>query len=102
MGRRNAKMYHEMRRDYLEQGNQASLEKAQAMIQEQQNVSLGDRDRLFGYLEGGGKVILPEPRALLTAAPVMPGLDGQKMSKSYNNIIVFGRSRTTLVRKSGQ
>ena len=87
MGRRNAKIYHEMRRDYLEQGNQASLEKAQAMIQEQQNVSLGDRDRLFGYLEGGGKVILPEPRALLTAAPVMPGLDGQKMSKSYNNII---------------
>ena len=87
MGRRNAKMYHEMRRDYLEQGNQASLERAQAMIQEQQNISLGDRDRLFGYLEGGGKVILPEPRALLTAAPVMPGLDGQKMSKSYNNII---------------
>ena len=87
MGRRNAKMYHEMRRDYLEQGNQASLEKAQAMIQEQQNISLGDRDRLFGYLEGGGKVILPEPRALLTEAPVMPGLDGQKMSKSYNNII---------------
>ena len=87
MGRRNAKMYHEMRRDYLEQGNQASLERAQAMIQEQQNISLGDRDRLFGYLEGGGKVILPEPRALLTEAPVMPGLDGQKMSKSYNNII---------------
>ena len=87
MGRRNAKIYHEMRRDYLEQGNQASLEKAQAMIQEQQNISLGDRDRLFGYLEGGGKVILPEPRALLTEAPVMPGLDGQKMSKSYNNII---------------
>ena len=87
MGRRNAKIYHEMRRDYLEQGNQASLEKAQAMIQEQQNVTLGDRDRLFGYLEGGGKVILPEPRALLTAAPVMPGLDGQKMSKSYNNVI---------------
>jgi tryptophanyl-tRNA synthetase len=87
MGRRNAKLYHEMRRDYLEQGNQASLEKAQAMSQQQQNVSLGDRDRLFGYLEGGGKVILPEPRALLTAAPVMPGLDGQKMSKSYNNII---------------
>ncbi len=87
MGRRNGKMYREMRREFLEQGNQDSLEKAQAMIQEQQNISLGDRDRLFGYLEGGGKVILPEPRALLTAAPVMPGLDGQKMSKSYNNII---------------
>jgi len=87
MGRKNAKIYKEMRRDYMEQGNQESLKKAQALIQDQQNVSLGDRDRLFGYLEGGGKVILPEPQALLTAASTMPGLDGQKMSKSYNNMI---------------
>ncbi len=87
LGRKNAKMYRDMRRDYVEQGNQESLEKAQAMLQEQSNISLGDRDRLFGYLEGGGKVILPEPQALLTRAPVMPGLDGQKMSKSYNNTI---------------
>ena len=87
MGRKNAKMYREMRRDYMERGNHESLEKAQALIQDQQNISLGDRDRLFGYLEGGGKVILPEPQALLTAASIMPGLDGQKMSKSYNNMI---------------
>ncbi|MBT7369181.1 MAG: tryptophan--tRNA ligase, partial [Gammaproteobacteria bacterium] len=87
MGRKNAKMYRELRRDYTEQGNQESLEKAEALIQDQQNISLGDRDRLFGYLDGGGKVILPEPQALLTEAPVMPGLDGQKMSKSYNNTI---------------
>ncbi len=89
MGRRYATMYRDRRREYLEQGNQDSLEKAQAMIQEQQNISLGDRDRLFGFLEGGGKVILPEPQALLTVAPVMPGLDGQKMSKSYNNVITL-------------
>ena len=63
MGRKNAKMYREMRRDYMERGNHESLEKAQALIQDQQNISLGDRDRLFGYLEGGGKVILPEPQA---------------------------------------
>ena len=87
MGRKNAKMYREMRRDYMERGNHESLEKAQALIQDQQNISLGDRDRLFGYLEGGGKVILPEPQALLTVASIMPGLDGQKMSKSYNNMI---------------
>ena len=87
MGRKNAKIYREMRRDFMEQGNQDSLEAARALIQDQQNISLGDRDRLFGYLEGGGKVILPEPQALLTDASVMPGLDGQKMSKSYNNII---------------
>ncbi|MDA0977640.1 MAG: tryptophan--tRNA ligase [Proteobacteria bacterium] len=87
MGRKSARLYREFRREFMEQGNQESLEKARAMIQEQQNISLGDRDRLFGYLEGGGKVILPEPHALLTEASVMPGLDGQKMSKSYNNTI---------------
>jgi len=87
LGRKNSKLYRKMRKDFLEKGNQDSLQKAQAMLQEQQNVSLGDRDRLFGYLEGGGKVILPEPQALLTDASVMPGLDGAKMSKSYNNTI---------------
>ncbi|MFP6806435.1 MAG: tryptophan--tRNA ligase [Pseudomonadales bacterium] len=87
LGRKNAKMYTVLRREYMEQGNKESLEKAQAIISEQQNVSLGDRDRLFGYLDGGGKVILPEPQALLTDVSVMPGLDGQKMSKSYNNTI---------------
>lgn len=87
LGRKNAKMYTELRREYLEQGNRESLEKAQVVVSEQQNVSLGDRDRLFGYLEGGGKVILPEPKALLTDVSNMPGLDGQKMSKSYHNTI---------------
>lgn len=87
LGRKNAKMYTELRRDYLQQGNRASLEKAQVIVSEQQNVSLGDRDRLFGYLEDGGKVILPEPKCLLTDVSIMPGLDGQKMSKSYGNTI---------------
>ena len=99
MGRKNARLYREFRREYMEQGNQESLEKAQAMIQEQQNISLGDRDRLFGYLEGGGKVILPEPKALLTEASVMPGLDGQKMSKSYNNTISLREEPDEVTRK---
>lgn len=98
MGRKNAKIYREMRRDFMEQGNQDSLEAARALIQDQQNISLGDRDRLFGYLEGGGKVILPEPQALLTDASVMPGLDGQKMSKSYNNIIPLREEPDTVVK----
>jgi tryptophanyl-tRNA synthetase len=54
---------------------------------EQRNISIGDKERLFGYLEGGGKIILPEPQARLTKSPKMPGLDGQKMSKSYQNTI---------------
>ena len=87
LGRKNANLYRELRREYMEQGNQEALEIAMALVSGQQNIPLGDRDRLFGYLEGGGKVILPEPQALLTEASVMPGIDGQKMSKSYGNTI---------------
>jgi tryptophanyl-tRNA synthetase len=89
MGRKNAQLYRKLRKEYTEKGNQEALETARALIQEQQNISLGDRDRLFGFLEGGGKVILPEPQALLTGASKMPGLDGQKMSKSYGNTITL-------------
>ena len=60
---------------------------ARALLESQQNIGIADRDRLFGYVEGGGKVILPEPQPLLTKASKVPGLDGQKMSKSYGNTI---------------
>ena len=87
MGKKAAKMYSGLRTAYQEQGDHEALGKAQALLAEQQNISLGDRERLFGYLEGGGKMILSEPQSLLTPASKMPGLDGQKMSKSYNNTI---------------
>jgi tryptophanyl-tRNA synthetase len=87
MGKRNAKLYFEIRRSYQEDGDAEALEKGRAFLELQQNISLGDRERLLGYLEGGGKVILPEPQALLTHASKMPGLNGDKMSKSYNNTI---------------
>ncbi len=87
MGKKSARLYSNLRTAYQEQGDHAALEKAQALLKEQQNISIGDRERLFGYLEGGGKMILAEPQALLTPASKMPGLDGQKMSKSYDNTI---------------
>jgi len=87
MGKKNAKLYSNYRKSYQEQGDAEALSAARALLEAQQNISLADRDRLFGYLEGGGKVILPEPQALLTKASKMPGLDGQKMSKSYGNTI---------------
>jgi tryptophanyl-tRNA synthetase len=87
MGKKAARLYSNLRTAYQEQGDHEALEKAQALLTEQQNISIGDRERLFGYLEGGGKMILAEPQALLTPASKMPGLDGQKMSKSYGNTI---------------
>jgi tryptophanyl-tRNA synthetase len=87
MGKKAAKLYRSLQNRYQEQGDDEALATARALIIDQQNVSLGDRERLLGYIEGGGKVILPEPQPLLTASSKLPGLDGQKMSKSYGNTI---------------
>ena len=87
MGKKQAKSYRSLRKAYQETGDGEALVKAQAMLQQQQNITLGDRERLSGYIEGVGKIILPEPESLLTKASKMPGLDGQKMSKSYGNTI---------------
>lgn len=87
MGKKAAKLYNKLRKDYQERGNEDALVKSRALLLEQQNITMSDRERLAGYIEGMGKIILPEPEALLTKASKMPGLDGQKMSKSYNNTI---------------
>ena len=99
MGKRNAKLYFEIRRSYQEDGDTEALEKGRAFLESQQNVSLGDRERLLGYLDSGGKEILPEPQALLTAESKMPGLDGDKMSKSYNNTIGLREQPGSVERK---
>jgi len=89
MGKKNARLYRDLRKRYQEQGDHQAIEVAQALLQEQQNLAHKDRERLLGYLEGSGRMILSEPEALLTPASKMPGLDGQKMSKSYNNTITL-------------
>ena len=98
MGSRKARLYAELRTRYQEQGDDEALEAARALLNEQQNLSMGDRERLFGYLEGGGRVILLEPDVLLTEASRLPGLDGQKRSKSYGNTIAL-REEEESVRK---
>lgn len=87
MGKKAARLYVEHRRSYQERGDTEALEKAQALLASQQNLSVGDRERLFGYLEGGGRIILPEPQAMLTEVPKVLGMDGEKMSKSLDNTI---------------
>jgi tryptophanyl-tRNA synthetase len=87
MGKKNAKLYRHLLKRYQEQGDHEAIEVARALLAEQQNLAISDQERLLGFLEGGGRMILTEPEALLTPASKMPGLDGQKMSKSYNNTI---------------
>lgn len=99
MGKRPARLYRQARRDYLEKGDTDALARAQALLGEQQNLSIGNRERLFGYLEGSGRIILPEPNSLLTGAPVVPGVDGRKMSKSYDNAIGLRESPDSVEQK---
>ena len=99
LGSRRARLYRELRTRFQEQGDAQALEIGHALLEETQNLTLGDRERLFGYLDGGGKMILAEPHALLTAASRMPGLDGQKMSKSYNNTIGLREAPEAVTRK---
>ncbi len=87
LGGKLGSLYQELRTRFQETGDAEALETAQALVNEHQGLSLGDKERLLGFLEGGGRIILIEPEAKLTPASKMPGLDGQKMSKSYNNTI---------------
>ncbi len=87
LGSKKAKLYNVLRTRFQQDGDEAALIGARDLLADVQNLSMGDRERLFGYLEGGGKVILPEPQALLTPTSRLVGLDGEKMSKSYGNTI---------------
>ena len=99
LGVKRGKLYRELRGRYQEQGDEEALAAAKALLEGAANLSMGDRERLFGFLEGGGKMILSEPQAMLTAASKMPGLDGQKMSKSYGNAIGLREAPDSVAKK---
>jgi tryptophanyl-tRNA synthetase len=87
LGNRNSTRYNELRRLYQEKGDQEAIAKAHALLEGTARLTLADRERLIGHLEGTGRSYLVEPEVLLTATPKVPGLDGRKMSKSYGNTI---------------
>jgi tryptophanyl-tRNA synthetase len=99
LGSKRAKMYTELRVAFQERGDDEALEQAKALLHEAQSLSMADRERLFGFLEGSRKIILPEPQALLTSASRMPGIDGQKMSKSYGNTISIREEPEEVIKK---
>jgi tryptophanyl-tRNA synthetase len=99
LGSRNSTRYKELRRLYQEQGEVEAVEKARALLEGNARLTLADRERLLGYLEGTGRSILVEPEVLLTATPKVPGLDGRKMSKSYGNTIGLREDPDSVVKK---
>ena len=99
MGSKKARLFNELRTKFLETGDAEALKRAQALLDEQQSMPRGDRERLFGWLEGSGKKILVEAEALLTEASKLTGLDGQKMSKSYGNAIGLREDPESVAKK---
>ncbi|MGH8289521.1 MAG: tryptophan--tRNA ligase [Steroidobacteraceae bacterium] len=99
LGGRNTSLYRQLRRRFQESGEREALERARALVQSNNRITLADRDRLLGYLEGAGVAILPEPQALLTETPKVPGLDGRKMSKSYGNTIELREEPESVTKK---
>jgi tryptophanyl-tRNA synthetase len=99
LGSKNARSFEQLRTRFQQEGDAGAKERAQSLLNEAQSLSLADRERLFGHLEGTGKMILVEPGALLTEASKMPGLDGQKMSKSYCNTITLREDEASVTQK---
>ncbi len=89
LGRKDAALYRDLRKRYQEKGDSEVRDIATALIESQQNITISDSERLRGYLDGLSRTVLPEPQALLTKAPRIPGVDGQKMSKSLQNTIAL-------------
>jgi tryptophanyl-tRNA synthetase len=96
---KQSKAYAELRAAYQEQGNAEALERGKCLLEEAQSIGAADRERLLAYLAGTRKQILPEPQAKLTESSRLPGLDGQKMSKSYGNSISLREDKETVVKK---
>ena len=99
LGGKRAKLYEQLRTRYQEQGDGDALEQGQALLADAQSLSMADRERLFGFLEGSGRLILVEPEALLTEAPRVTGLDGLKMSKSYGNALAMREEPVSVTKK---
>lgn len=99
LGGKAAKRYAELRTRWQQQGDAQALAEARALVDAGASLSAADRDRLAGWLEGGQRTVLVEPQALLTEASRLPGMDGQKMSKSYGNAIAMREAPESVTKK---
>jgi tryptophanyl-tRNA synthetase len=89
----DARYLERQRRDHQESGKAQALAKGEALIRKLASSvaawSTDETELLLGHLKGSGKSVLTEPAALHTEVRKLPGLDGEKMSKSYGNAIAM-------------
>lgn len=98
LGPKRSILYEELLTKFQRDGDEESLEKARFLLKDAVNLSSGEEERLFAFLENKSRVILTEPQSLITNTPKLLGLDGQKMSKSYNNTIML-RDEPSMISK---
>lgn len=99
LGSKNRRVFLDSQRKYQERGDAKALGVGQAMLESHPNLTVADRERLMGFLEGSGRSILVEPEVLFTEIPKVPGTDGLKMSKSYDNTIGMREETDQVVKK---
>ncbi|MDR3221614.1 MAG: tryptophan--tRNA ligase [Candidatus Accumulibacter sp.] len=99
LGSRHARSFEQLRTRFQQDGELDAVDRGRALLAEARSLSQAERELLAAYLEGTGKTILVEPGYLLTEASKMPGLDGQKMSKSYHNTIALREDAASVAQK---
>lgn len=88
LDKKTANQYQALVKAYQEHGEEDALVHVVALLDTHTpKLGMCERERLINHLTGKGLTILPEPIASLTTVSKLTGLDGRKMSKSYNNTI---------------
>ena len=92
LGKDDARYAEKQRKAYGQDGSAEALVKGEALVRKAQNSGTLNADQtelLMGHLKGAGKSVLTEPGVLLTDTSKLPGLDGDKMSKSRGNTVAM-------------
>ncbi len=92
LGKDDARYAEKQRKAYGQDGLTEALAKGEAMVRKAQaagTLTTDQTELLLGHLKGSGKSVLTEPGVLLTETSKLPGLDGDKMSKSRGNTVAM-------------
>ncbi len=99
LGKDSAKRLEKSRKAFQEMGDSKALAGALGFIESTPLLASTERERLAGWFKGTGRSVLVEPQVLLTQTSKLPGLDGQKMSKSYGNAIAIREDAKSIEQK---